>query len=73
MMALIDLNITPYVFCEGKYNTRLEVISDVPKGKVIYMFEEVDIVQAKKTVGQVACICGNLPTGLWPMVKSKGN
>jgi hypothetical protein len=64
MMALIDLNITPYVFCEGKYNTRLEVISDVPKGKVIYMFEEVDIVQAKKTVGQVACICGNLPTGL---------
>ncbi|WP_028308603.1 uroporphyrinogen decarboxylase family protein [Desulfitibacter alkalitolerans] len=64
MMALIEIGITPYVFCEGKYNTRLEVISDVPKGKVIYMFEEVDIVQAKKTVGQVACICGNLPTAL---------
>lgn len=64
MMALIDLDITPYVFCEGKYNTRLEVISDVPKGKVIYMFEEVDIVKAKKTVGQVACIAGNLPSAL---------
>lgn len=51
-------------FCEGKYNSRLEVISDVPKGKVIYMFEEVDIVRAKKIVGQSACICGNLPTSL---------
>ncbi len=64
MMALIENDLTPYVFCEGKYNTRLEIISDVPKGKVVYMFEEVDIVRAKKTVGQVACICGNLPTAL---------
>ncbi|ATW23817.1 uroporphyrinogen decarboxylase family protein [Candidatus Formimonas warabiya] len=64
IIAIIDLGITPYVFCEGKYNSRLEVISDVPKGKVIYMFEEVDIVRAKKIVGQSACICGNLPTSL---------
>lgn len=64
IMALVDLNITPYVFCEGKYNSRLEIISDVPKGKVIYMFEQVDLVRAKKIVGQSACICGNLPTAL---------
>lgn len=64
IMSIIDLGITPYVFCEGNYNSRLEVISDVPKGKVIYMFEKVDIVRAKKTVGQVACICGNLPTAM---------
>ena len=62
MMAAIDQGLTPYVFCEGNYTTRLEQLMDVPKGKVIYMFEKVDIKKAKETVGQVACICGNLPT-----------
>lgn len=60
--GLVDAGIIPYVFCEGKYNTRLEMLTDVPKGKVIYMFEEVDIKRAKDTVGKVACICGNLPS-----------
>lgn len=62
MMAGIEAGLTPYVFCEGNYNTRLEQLCDVPKGKVIYMFERVDLKKAKETVGQVACICGNLPT-----------
>ncbi len=62
--ALVEIDVIPYVFCEGKYNRRLDIISEVPKGKVIYMFEEVDIVEAKKTVGQTACIAGNLPTAL---------
>jgi len=59
---IIDLGMTPYVLTEGKYNTRLEVLSEVPKGKVIYMFEEVDIARAKKVLGDTACICGNFPT-----------
>jgi hypothetical protein len=57
---LISFGITPYVFCEGKYNTRLDVISEVPKGKVIYMFEQADIFKAKKVLGDVACIGGNI-------------
>jgi hypothetical protein len=60
LSAIIQEGIIPFVFCEGKYNSRLEIISDVPKGKVIYLFESVDIARAKKTVGQVACLCGNL-------------
>ncbi|MCL2826667.1 MAG: hypothetical protein FWD72_04600 [Eggerthellaceae bacterium] len=64
MMALIDHGITPYVFCEGKYNTRLEVLSDVPKGKVVYLFEEVDEKRTKDVLGKVACIGGNLPSAL---------
>ncbi len=64
ILALIDNGVTPYVFCEGKYNTRLDIIKEVPKGKVIYMFEEVDIANAKKILGDTACICGNLPTSL---------
>lgn len=53
-----------WIFCEGRYNTRLEIISDVPKGVVTYCFEQVDIKRAKETVGKNACICGNLPTAL---------
>ena len=62
MMAGIENGLTPYVFCEGNYNTRLEQLCDVPPGKVIYMFEKVDMKKVKDTVGKVACICGNLPT-----------
>jgi len=62
IMACIDNGITPYVFTEGNYNTRLEQLCDVPEGKVVYMFEKVDMKRAKETVGKVACICGNLPT-----------
>lgn len=59
-MALIDMGVTPYLYGEGPYNTRLEQLMDVPKGKVLYHFERVDMKRAKETVGQVASICGNL-------------
>ena len=61
---IIAAGITPYVFCEGKYSTRLDFLQDVPKGKVIYMFEKVDIVEAKRRLEGIACVCGNLPTAL---------
>lgn len=61
---IVAADMTPLVFCEGKYNTRLEFLKDVPKGKVIYMFEQVDIVKAKKTLEGTACVCGNFPTTL---------
>lgn len=64
MLEIIEGGMTPYVFCEGRYNTRLEILRDVPKGKVVYAFEQVDIKEAKRILGDVACICGNLPTSL---------
>lgn len=64
ILAFVEADITPVVFCEGNYNSRLDIISDVPKGKVVYMFEKADIKRVKETVGKVACICGNLPTTL---------
>ena len=59
---LIGYGITPYILTEGNYNTRLEVLAEVPKGKVIYMFEKVDIARAKKVLGGTACVCGNFPS-----------
>lgn len=60
--ALIDADITPVVLCEGKYYTRLETLTDVPKGKVMYIFEDIDFAQAKKILGGTACIGGGMPT-----------
>jgi len=59
---IVDLGMTPYILTEGNYDTRLEVLKEVPKGKVVYMFEKVDIANAKKVLGDTACICGNFPT-----------
>lgn len=61
MLALIDMGVTPYIYTEGKYNTRIEQLADVPKGKVIYHFENVDMARAKKILGDTAAISGNLP------------
>ncbi len=59
---VVKAEMTPIVFCEGKYHTRLETLTDVPKGKVIYIFEDVDLGKAKKILGGTACIGGGMPT-----------
>ncbi len=64
MMGIIDAGLIPYAYTEGSYTSRLEVISDVPKGKVLYHFERVDLAKAKEILGEVACISGNVPTSL---------
>jgi hypothetical protein len=61
MMALIEMGVTPILYSEGRYNSRLEQLTDVPKGKVLVHFEDVDMKEAKRVLGGVACISGNLP------------
>jgi len=56
----IELGMTPQVFCEGKYDNRLEILTEVPRGKVMYLFENVDMARAKKVLGGVACITGQM-------------
>jgi len=62
--AIIDAGQVPYIFTEGNYNTRLKFLKDVPKGKVYYHFETVDMVEAKRILGDTACISGGFPTQL---------
>lgn len=62
--SLLKENITPMIFCEGNYYTRLETLKDVPKGKVVYFFEKQDMKKAKEALSGIACIAGNLDTGL---------
>jgi uroporphyrinogen-III decarboxylase len=64
MMGLIEEGLVPFPFAEGDYNPRLEIIKDVPRGKVIWYFEAMDMAKAKKVLGNRACIAGNLPVSI---------
>ena len=56
--AIIEADKIPYIFTEGKYNSRLDCLTEVPVGKVFYHFEEVDMALAESKLGKIACIGG---------------
>ncbi len=64
MMGLIAEGCVPFPAAEGGYNSRLEVVQDLPKGKTFWMIDQSDMAQAKKTLGRVACLAGNVPSAL---------
>jgi len=65
MMGLINEGCVPFLYAEGSYNSRLEIIkNDLPKGKTLWGFDQTDMAKAKEIIGDSACICGNVPTSL---------
>ncbi len=64
LIGLIDEGCVPFSFVEGGYNTRLEIIRDIPKGKTVWAFDQTDMAKAKEIMGGVACIAGNMPSDL---------
>lgn len=62
ILELIKKGYFVYLFAEGSYNSRLEVIRDLPKGKTLWRFDQTDMKKAKEKLGDIACIAGNLPT-----------
>jgi uroporphyrinogen-III decarboxylase len=62
--ALVDKGYTPDVFFEGDYNSRLEYLAQMPHGKVIARFDQIDMVRAKEILGKKICIAGNMPVSL---------
>jgi len=64
ILGLVNEGLVPLLFAEGKYNSRLEIISELPKGTTVWWFDLTDMVRAKETVGKVACIAGNIPLPL---------
>jgi hypothetical protein len=63
-MGLINEGIVPLLFAEGGYNTRLEVVKDLPRGTAVWWFDQTDMSRAKEILGDTACICGNVPSSL---------
>lgn len=62
--GLTDEGLTPFMFWEGDCISRLEIIGDIPKGKVVYWFERTDIFKAKEILGDTVCIRGNVPLSM---------
>jgi uroporphyrinogen-III decarboxylase len=52
------------LFAEGGYNTRLELVKDLPRGAAVWWFDQTDMARAKEILGDTTCICGNVPTSL---------
>lgn len=64
ILGLIEEGMVPFLFAEGGYNTRLEVIRDLPRGKTVWLFDNTDMARAKEILGDTACIAGNVPISL---------
>jgi len=60
LLGIIEAKLTPYVFSEGDYTERLEIIKDLPPGKVVWHIES-DIFAAKNILGDTCCIDGGPP------------
>ncbi|NLE11655.1 MAG: uroporphyrinogen decarboxylase [Actinobacteria bacterium] len=64
LIGLINEGFIPFLFAEGRYLSRLEIISDLPKASTVWLFDQTDMARAKETIGKVACIEGNVPLSL---------
>lgn len=61
LLALIANDITPYLFYEGTWDSRLEYLATLPKGKTVGWFQNSDMKKVKEILGDVMCIVGGMP------------
>ena len=61
---MIDNGLIPVLFTEGPYTTRLKYLAELPEGKALIHFEEVDFKEAKKILGGKSCMMGGFPNQL---------
>jgi uroporphyrinogen-III decarboxylase len=64
ILGLVSEGCVPLLFAEGTYNKRLEAVTDLPKGSVVWWFDRTDMSRAKRILGDRNCISGNVPTSL---------
>jgi len=64
MMGLIEGGCIPFPALEGRWESRMEIIQDIPKGKTMWMVDQSDMTKAKATLGQNACLIGNVSSSL---------
>ncbi len=64
ILGLVDAGLVPVLFAEGSYNSRLDVVKDLPAASVIWYFDQTDMARAKQILGGRACLAGNVPASL---------
>ena len=64
LLGMINEGLVPMPFAEGNYEPRLDIIKEMPKSSIVWYFEVMDMAKAKKILGSVSCIAGNVPSSL---------
>ncbi len=64
IVGLIEGGCIPFPALEGHWGTRLKVIQDIPKGKTMWMVDQTDMAKVKETLGQNACLIGNVSSSM---------
>jgi hypothetical protein len=64
VMGLIKKGLTPCIFFEGNFTSRLEYLLEFPKGSILAYFDSTDIFRAKDILKDHLCIQGNVPASL---------
>ena len=64
MDAFINEGLIQSMFAEGSFNTRLEYITDFPKGTVHWYFDDSDMKKCKEVLGKNFSIQGNVPASM---------
>lgn len=64
LLGMIGEGLMPMLVAEGRYNRRLEIIKDLPRASVMWLFDQTDMTNAKAVLGDTACIAGNVPASL---------
>jgi len=64
LLAMINEGLVPMPFAEGRYNNRLKQITDTPPSGVFWYFDQTDMKEAKRILGGICCIAGNVPTSV---------
>jgi uroporphyrinogen-III decarboxylase len=64
ILGVIEGGCVPLPAAEGGYSSRLNVVKDLPKGKTLWMIDLTDMAQVKETLGQNACLLGNVPSAM---------
>lgn len=66
ILGLVEEGLVPYLFVEGGYNQRLDIITDadIPAGTTLWIFDQTEISEVKKRFSGWACFGGNVPASL---------
>ena len=67
IIGLVNEGCVPFLFVEGGYNQRIDVIAgdpDIPAGSTLWIFDKTDMNEVKQLWGGWACFGGNVPASL---------
>jgi hypothetical protein len=64
ILGLIEGGCIPLPALEGHWESRLDIVQDIPKGSTLWMVDQSDMTKVKKTLGKNACLLGNVPSAM---------